>query len=145
MDEEVDPDDENVNSVLAQEFSELLMILRCQSPTVITELGQMMPTDVRWNIHHSAPSAEVLTEHIKAMLTYFTKASAAECCNFLQSVCLNCLDMPLRLETRLLSVAGYANSKYKMMLEMLISELLLGFMIYTGFLQSSLEVPFVVN
>ncbi|KAM9351909.1 protein NLRC5 [Symphorus nematophorus] len=108
--EEVGPDDENVNSVLAQESSELLNILSSQSPTVIMKLCQMIPGDSGWNINHPAPSAAALTDSIKAMLEYFCKAGAVDCSNFLQSMCVLCENIPMRLEARLMSVAGCANN-----------------------------------
>uniref|UniRef100_A0A4W6DMS5 NACHT domain-containing protein n=1 Tax=Lates calcarifer TaxID=8187 RepID=A0A4W6DMS5_LATCA len=116
MDEEVDPGDENVNSVLAQESSELFDVLSCQSPTVIMRLCQMMPSGAGWNMGHLAPtsSSAAVTERIKAMLEYFRVASAADCRNFLQSMCILCENIPMRLESRLMSVAGYANSEYEM-------------------------------
>ncbi len=98
MDEEVDPEDENVNSILAQESSELFAVLSRQSLTDIMELSQMLPHDARLNIDHLAPSAAAQTEHIKVMLDYFIKANAAECCKFLESVCMLCVNMPMRLE-----------------------------------------------
>ncbi|XP_018559025.1 LOW QUALITY PROTEIN: NLR family, CARD domain containing 5 [Lates calcarifer] len=112
MDEEVDPGDENVNSVLAQESSELFDVLSCQSPTVIMRLCQMMPSGAGWNMGHLAPtsSSAAVTERIKAMLEYFRVASAADCRNFLQSMCILCENIPMRLESRLMSVAGYANN-----------------------------------
>lgn len=115
MDEELDPDDENVNSVLAQESSELLRILTSQPNTVIVELCQMMPSGAGWDIHHVAPSTSSgeVTEPIKAMLEYFRAASATDCRNFLQSVCMLCENIPMHLETRLISVAGYPHSEYK--------------------------------
>ncbi|XP_049429201.1 NLR family, CARD domain containing 5 isoform X1 [Epinephelus fuscoguttatus] len=105
MDKEVDPDDENVNLVLAQESSELLHIISSQSPAIIMELCQMMPSDARWNINQ-APT----TEQIKAMLEYFRVASATDCCSFLQSMCMLCENIPMHLESRLMSIAGYANN-----------------------------------
>ncbi|GLD60621.1 protein NLRC5 [Lates japonicus] len=112
MDEEVDPGDENVNSVLAQESSELFDVLSCQSPTVIMSLCQMMPSGAGWNMGHLAPtsSSAAVTERIKAILEYFRAASAADCRNFLQSMCILCENIPMRLESRLMSVAGYANN-----------------------------------
>ncbi|XP_020496151.1 NLR family, CARD domain containing 5 [Labrus bergylta] len=106
MDEEVDPDEDNVNSVLAQESSELFHILKSQSPEVIMQLCQMMPNEAGWSINHADPSAQ----HIKSMLEHFRLANAAECRNFLQSMCLLCENIPMHLESRLMSVAGYANT-----------------------------------
>lgn len=116
MDEEVDPDPENVNSVLHQESSELLTIINSQLPTVIIELSKMMPGNAGLNINPLAGSAAARTEHIKTMLEYFRAASAADCCNFLQSVCMLCENIPMHLESRLMSVAGHTHSEYKLML-----------------------------
>ncbi|XP_034390083.1 protein NLRC5 isoform X2 [Cyclopterus lumpus] len=112
MDEGVDPEDENVNYVLAQESPELLHILRGQSPTVIMKLCQMMPSDACWNgnLASSSPSTAAVTEHIEAMLEYFRGANNADCRNFLQTLCLLCEDIPMHLESRLMSVAGYEKS-----------------------------------
>lgn len=116
MDEELDPDDKNVNSVLAQEFTELLAILSRQSTEVIMKLCQMMPGDAGWNIIQPASSSAELTKHIKTMLDYFKLANAADCRKFLEAMCMLCEDIPMHLESRLMSVAGYANGEYKMML-----------------------------
>lgn len=110
MDEELDPDDDNVNSILAQESSELFTILSSQPPSVIMKLCQMMPRNVGGNIDHPASAAAAQTEHIKTMLEYFRMASAADCRNFLQSMCMMCENIPMLLESRLMSVAGYANN-----------------------------------
>ncbi|XP_054475450.1 NLR family, CARD domain containing 5 isoform X2 [Anoplopoma fimbria] len=112
MDEEVFPDAENVNSVLAQESSELLHILSGQSPVVIMKLCQMMPSYAGWDINlaSSIPPAAAVTEHIKAVLEYFRVAKAEDCRNFLQSMCILCENIPMHLESRLMSVAGYENS-----------------------------------
>ncbi|XP_029289631.1 protein NLRC5 isoform X2 [Cottoperca gobio] len=112
MDEEVDPEDKNVNSVLAQESSELLQIISGQSPAVIRKVCQMMPSDGRRNINldPSSSSAAAVTQHIKAVLEYFRVANPTDCCNFLQSMCMLCVNIPMRLESRLISAAGYANN-----------------------------------
>uniref|UniRef100_A0A3Q2CZE1 NACHT domain-containing protein n=1 Tax=Cyprinodon variegatus TaxID=28743 RepID=A0A3Q2CZE1_CYPVA len=109
MDEELDPADENVNSILAQEYSELLSILRCQSDSVIMHLCQTMPSDAVILNKEPTIGSATAPDHIKAMLEYFTHANPAECCNFLQRVCLLCEDIPMHLESKLMSVAGYAN------------------------------------
>lgn len=121
MDEEFDPDIENANFVLAQEASTLSTILNNQSPTVILKLSEMVPGDIMLSINHSPSSAAALTERIKTMLEYFMVASAVDCCHFLQSVCLLCENIPMHLEMRLLSVAGCANSEYKIILQILTS------------------------
>lgn len=108
MDEEVGPDDENANSVLAQESSELYRILNSQSPTVKMKLCQMMPREAGWQ--NQLPPSSSSADPIKAMLDYFKTARAEYCRNFLQSVCVLCEDIPMYLESKLLSVAGYAGS-----------------------------------
>ncbi|KAG7229790.1 hypothetical protein INR49_012439 [Caranx melampygus] len=110
MDEEVDPGDENVNSVLAQESSELFHVLRSQSPTIIMDLWQMMPSGARYSTACQDPTSPAVMELIRPMLEHFIKASAADCQNFLQSMCMLCENMPMLLESRLMSVAGYANN-----------------------------------
>ncbi|XP_070763305.1 protein NLRC5 [Enoplosus armatus] len=107
MDGEVHPDVENVNSVLAQESSELFHILSGQSPAVIMQLCQMMPSDGGWNTNRLASSAAAGADVIEAMLEYFRVAAAADCCNFLQSLCIMCENIPMHLESRLMSAAGY--------------------------------------
>lgn len=114
MDEEVDPDNENVNSVLAQESSELLRIISGQTPAVIMKLCEMMPSEGRWDMV-LGPGSSSATHHIEAMLNYYIRAKVADCCNFLQSVCILCENIPMHLESRLMSVAGNENSKYKKM------------------------------
>uniref|UniRef100_A0AAQ6AJY4 NACHT domain-containing protein n=1 Tax=Amphiprion ocellaris TaxID=80972 RepID=A0AAQ6AJY4_AMPOC len=108
MDDEVDPNEENVNSVLAQESSELFHILNGQSPTVIMQLCQMMASEAGWQNQLSAASSS--TNPIQAMLDYFRTARAEKCRIFLQSVCLWCENIPMRLESRLMSVAGDTSS-----------------------------------
>ncbi|XP_034542329.1 protein NLRC5 isoform X2 [Notolabrus celidotus] len=110
MDEEVGPEDDNLHDILAQESSELLQILQNQSLEVIMQLSRMVPSGERWNIDYGASSASAKTEHICAVLEYFRSASAAHCRSFLQSMCLLCENIPMRLESRLMSVAGYANN-----------------------------------
>ncbi|XP_030586964.1 protein NLRC5 isoform X2 [Archocentrus centrarchus] len=108
MDEEVDLDPENVNSVLAQEYLELFHILSSQSPSVIMALCHMIPAEARCqNQLDPTSSCAAGPELIKTMLDYFRSASAGECQNFLQSVCFSCENIPMRLESRLMSVAGY--------------------------------------
>uniref|UniRef100_A0AAX7W6H7 NACHT domain-containing protein n=1 Tax=Astatotilapia calliptera TaxID=8154 RepID=A0AAX7W6H7_ASTCA len=112
MDEEVNPDHENVNSVLAQDSIELFHILSSQSHSVIMELCQMMPSEAwrQYQLDPSSSSAAGRPELIKTMLDYFRSASARKCRNFLQSVCFSCENIPMLLESRLMSVAGYDNT-----------------------------------
>lgn len=109
MDEEADP--ENVNDVLIQEFSELYSILSSQPYVIIQKLYQMVPVDAVTGIKHLASSGEALRESIKTMLEYFTVSSAEECCHFLQTVCMLCENIPMRLEARLMTVAWHGNSE----------------------------------
>lgn len=115
MDEEVNPDHENVNSVLAQDSIELFHILSSQSHSVIMELCQMMPSEAwrQYQLDPSSSSATARPELIKTMLEYFRSASARRCRNFLQRVCFSCENIPMLLESRLMSVAGYDSSEYK--------------------------------
>ncbi|KAG7522787.1 NLRC5 isoform X2 [Solea senegalensis] len=106
MDEEVDPGEENVNSVLAQESSELFQILSSQSAAVIKDLLLRMPSRAGESVDATGSTAAELA---KAMLEYLTVASNAECCSFVQSMCILCENMPMRLESRLMSVAAYAD------------------------------------
>ncbi|XP_063757827.1 NLR family, CARD domain containing 5 isoform X3 [Eleginops maclovinus] len=109
MDEEVEPDNENVNSVLAQESSELLRIISGQTTAVIMELCQMRPREGSCDMR-LGPGISSATHHIESLLDYYIMAKAADCCNFLQSVCMLCENIPMHLESRLISVAGYANN-----------------------------------
>ncbi|TNN71139.1 Protein NLRC5 [Liparis tanakae] len=109
MDEGVDREDENVNSVLAQESSQLLPILSGPPPH---SHHAIVPNDAGCygNSASISPSTAAVAEHIEALLEYFRGGTAADCCNFLQSLCLLCEDIPMQLESRLMSVAGYVNS-----------------------------------
>uniref|UniRef100_A0A8C5EUD4 NACHT domain-containing protein n=1 Tax=Gouania willdenowi TaxID=441366 RepID=A0A8C5EUD4_GOUWI len=111
MDEEFVPENDDVNTVLVQESSELLHILLRESPAVIAQLCHMMPGEVgQHNTNVPTPSSTLVDQdRIKAVLEYFSLASPAECCSFIQSVCLLCQNIPLHLETRLMSVAGSAH------------------------------------
>uniref|UniRef100_A0A669AYK0 NACHT domain-containing protein n=1 Tax=Oreochromis niloticus TaxID=8128 RepID=A0A669AYK0_ORENI len=115
MDEEVNPDHENVNSVLAQDSIELFHILSSQSHSVIMELCQMMPSEAwhQYQVDPSSSSATARPELIKTMLDYFRSASARKCRNFLQRVCFSCENIPMLLESRLMSVAGYDSNSYE--------------------------------
>uniref|UniRef100_A0A3B3XCK9 NACHT domain-containing protein n=1 Tax=Poecilia mexicana TaxID=48701 RepID=A0A3B3XCK9_9TELE len=110
MDEELDPDDENPNSVLAQEYSELVAILRCQLDSVIMQLIQVVPDGAVWLSRQTTSGSAAPSDHIEAMLQYFRHANTAECSNFLQRVCLLCEGIPMHLESKLMSVAGYESS-----------------------------------
>ncbi|KAM3870256.1 protein NLRC5 [Diretmus argenteus] len=47
------------------------------------------------------------------MLEYFRTANTAVCRNFLQCMCMLCEDMPMHMESRLMSVAGNPTSEYE--------------------------------
>lgn len=111
MDEVAEP--ENVKVVLVQEFSELLSILRSQPAAIIEELCQVLPGAAPTGLTGSAPAGTALGEPAKMMLEHFAAATAEECCHFLQTVCMLCENIPLGLETRLISVAGHGNSECK--------------------------------
>uniref|UniRef100_A0AAQ5Z1N2 NACHT domain-containing protein n=1 Tax=Amphiprion ocellaris TaxID=80972 RepID=A0AAQ5Z1N2_AMPOC len=64
----------------------------------------MMASEAGWQNQLSAASSS--TNPIQAMLDYFRTARAEKCRIFLQSVCLWCENIPMRLESRLMSVAG---------------------------------------
>ncbi|CAN9499454.1 unnamed protein product [Ophioblennius macclurei] len=117
MDEEIDPDGEDATSVsnedihhggedatsvLEDESAELLNILSRQSPEVVTELLRMVPGEAE----RASQAASGWPERLKAMLEYFRWAGTAECSSFLGTVCMLCDDIPMLLESRLLSVAG---------------------------------------
>ncbi|XP_043980812.1 NLR family, CARD domain containing 5 [Gambusia affinis] len=110
MDEELDSDDGNPNSVLAQEYSELVAILRCQLDSVVMQLIQTVPAGSVWLNRQTPGGSAAPSDHIEAMLQYFSRANTAECSNFLQTVCLLCEGIPMHLESKLMSVAGYSCS-----------------------------------
>lgn len=112
MDEELDSDDGNPNSVLAQEYSELVAILRCQLDSVVMQLIQTVPGGSVWLNRQTPGGSAAPSDHIEAMLQYFSRANTAECSNFLQTVCLLCEGIPMHLESKLMSVAGYSCSEY---------------------------------
>uniref|UniRef100_UPI003AADEA8A protein NLRC5 n=1 Tax=Centroberyx gerrardi TaxID=166262 RepID=UPI003AADEA8A len=109
MEEEVGPEEEDVCSVLAQESTELFCILSRQSPAVIMRLCDMMPGDVWRSVDQLAlaGTSTAAPERIAAMLEYLSRANAAVCRNFLQSMCMLCENIPMHLESKFISVAGY--------------------------------------
>lgn len=111
MDEEAKP--ENVKVVLGQEFTELLSILSSQPSAVIEQLCQTLPKAALTDIRHSASPDATLRKKAQTMLEYFTVASTEECCHFLQTLCMLCENIPMCLETKLMSVAWHGNSEYK--------------------------------
>uniref|UniRef100_A0A667WVZ0 NACHT domain-containing protein n=1 Tax=Myripristis murdjan TaxID=586833 RepID=A0A667WVZ0_9TELE len=107
--------EEDVHSVLAQESTQLSHILSCQSPSVIMKLCDMMPGRAQGHADPLAltSSAAAVQECIKVMLEYYRMGNTAVCQSFLQSVCMLCENIPMHLESRLMSVAGYATSEYQ--------------------------------
>lgn len=132
MDEEVEPDDENVNHVLAQESKELFHILLKQPASVIMGLYQMMPGKAGGQNQQASADPSALTGYIEAMLEYFKLASTERCCSFLQSVCLMCEDIPMLLESRLMSVAGRVISEFEKLILKLMNLLRESVLSHTG-------------
>uniref|UniRef100_A0A8C8D363 NACHT domain-containing protein n=1 Tax=Oncorhynchus tshawytscha TaxID=74940 RepID=A0A8C8D363_ONCTS len=93
--------EEDVQSVLTQETHELADILGYQDDAVLSKLYKMMDSRARERLVRAASHRERILE----MLGYFSTADPAMCRQFLQMVCMHC-DMPMRLESRLMSVTG---------------------------------------
>ncbi|XP_042157438.1 NLR family, CARD domain containing 5 isoform X2 [Oncorhynchus tshawytscha] len=97
--------EEDVQSVLTQETHELADILGYQDDAVLSKLYKMMDSRARERLVRAASHRERILE----MLGYFSTADPAMCRQFLQMVCMHC-DMPMRLESRLMSVTGSVTS-----------------------------------
>lgn len=113
MDEAAGPDD--VKVVLMEELSELLTILSSQPMDIIEQLYQRFPNASLTGIRPSASPDTPLKEYVKKMLDYFLGASAEECCHFLQTVCMLSENIPMHLETKLISVTWQGISEYQTM------------------------------
>lgn len=109
MDEAARPDD--VKAVLVEELPELLTILSGQPTGIIEQLCQKFPEASLPGIRPSASPDTARKESVQTMLDYFIGASAEECCHFLQTVCMWCENIPMCLETRLMSVTWPGISK----------------------------------
>lgn len=105
MDDPLDTGQENAHFALAQEYTELLHILSTQRPTVIVDLCQTIPAEDTWQVTRSDPASSPATV-AKALLDYYSKVDSAQCRDFLQSICMLCENIPMWLETRLMSVSG---------------------------------------
>lgn len=105
----------NVKVVLLQEFSELFNILSNQPSAIIEQLCHMLPKAALTSMRISASPDTVHREQVKTMLDYFTVASAEECCQFLEIVCMLCENIPMHLEAKLLSATWHGNCEYKTM------------------------------
>uniref|UniRef100_A0A673XT97 NACHT domain-containing protein n=1 Tax=Salmo trutta TaxID=8032 RepID=A0A673XT97_SALTR len=92
---------EDVQTVLTQETHELADILSYQDDAVLAILYKMMDSRARERLVRLASHRE----RILGVLNYFRTTDPAICRQFLQMVCMHC-DMPMRLESRLMSVAG---------------------------------------
>lgn len=115
--EDADPEEEDVGSVLAQESSELLRIITSQTPSVQRKLCEMIPRDAEVKTDQDVSSSPPLTEeHVRNMLEDLSRAKPADCRNFFQSVCMLCENIPMRLESKLLSVALLESGEYETML-----------------------------
>ncbi|XP_036810278.1 NLR family, CARD domain containing 5 isoform X8 [Oncorhynchus mykiss] len=97
--------EEDVQSVLTQETHELADILGYQDDAVLSKLYKVMDSRARERLVRAASHRERILE----MLGYFSTADPAMCRQFLQMVCMHC-DMPMRLESRLMSVTGSVTS-----------------------------------
>nr|XP_046208107.1 NLR family, CARD domain containing 5 isoform X2 [Oncorhynchus gorbuscha] len=93
--------EEDVQSVLTQETHELADILGYQDDAVLSKLYKIMDSRARERLGRAASHRERILE----MLGYFSTEDPAMCRQFLQMVCMHC-DMPMRLESRLMSVTG---------------------------------------
>uniref|UniRef100_A0A6Q2YFC3 NACHT domain-containing protein n=1 Tax=Esox lucius TaxID=8010 RepID=A0A6Q2YFC3_ESOLU len=97
----LDVDLEDVHNVLTQEIHELIDILSNQEDDFLNKLFGIMERRVLEQLLHLASHRE----RIMGLLDYLRVADPAICRRFLQMVCMN-YDMPMRLESRLMSVAG---------------------------------------
>ncbi|XP_071273079.1 protein NLRC5 isoform X2 [Salvelinus alpinus] len=97
--------EEDVQTVLTQETHELADILGYQDDALLAILYEMMDSRARERLMRPASHRERILE----LLSYFRTADPAICRQFLQMVCMHC-DMPMRLESRLMSVAGSVTS-----------------------------------
>ncbi|XP_034033003.1 protein NLRC5 isoform X2 [Thalassophryne amazonica] len=115
MHEDVDPEEESVHAVLDQVSAELFSVLSSQSHEVISHLCGMLPGDAQVYMEQQrvlgSSSADVI---VTGMLDCLRMESAEVCCSFLQSMCMLCEHIPMHLESRLLSVAGYATTSTKL-------------------------------
>ncbi|XP_041745931.2 protein NLRC5 isoform X3 [Coregonus clupeaformis] len=94
--------EEDVQTVLTQETHELADILSYQDDGHLTMLYEMMDISARERLVQLASHRE----RILGLLNYFRTADPAICRQFLQMVCMLCENMPMLLESRLMSVAG---------------------------------------
>ncbi|XP_045553127.1 protein NLRC5 isoform X3 [Salmo salar] len=94
--------EEDVQTVLTQETHELADILSYQDDGFLTRFYEMMDISSRQRLVQLASHRE----RILGLLNYFRTAEPAICRQFLQMVCMLCENMPMLLESRLMSVAG---------------------------------------
>uniref|UniRef100_A0A8C6SS65 Uncharacterized protein n=1 Tax=Neogobius melanostomus TaxID=47308 RepID=A0A8C6SS65_9GOBI len=111
MEGDFDSGQENANFVLDEEYSELLHILNNQPSTVIQRLCAMVPGDKAGQIGNFNPTSFSTT--VKALMDFYSQADSSLCRGFLQCICLLCENIPMWLETRLMSVSGNPTSKFK--------------------------------
>ncbi|XP_072291819.1 protein NLRC5 [Eucyclogobius newberryi] len=108
MEEEIDPDQDNANIVLDQEYSELLHILTNQPSTALMKLCEMASTDGAGQISTINPTSSSAAA-VRGLLDFYSTADSSLCSDFLQRVCLLCENIPMLLESRLMSVSGNLN------------------------------------
>ncbi|XP_055011098.1 NLR family, CARD domain containing 5 isoform X2 [Boleophthalmus pectinirostris] len=104
MEEEADPDVENAKTVLDQEYSELLHILTNQASTTLEKLCAPLNSSAGPISTISPPSSPAA--RVKDLLDYYSTADSPLCCDFLQRICLLCENIPMWLESRLMSASG---------------------------------------
>ncbi|KAJ0029588.1 hypothetical protein NQD34_004585 [Periophthalmus magnuspinnatus] len=103
MEEEVDPDQENAQIVLNQEYPELLHILTHQPSTTLKELCALPLTSNAGVVICPTSSPAAMA---KDVLDYYRSADSSMCRDFLQRICMLCENIPMWLESRLMSVSG---------------------------------------
>ncbi|XP_067090408.1 NLR family, CARD domain containing 5 isoform X1 [Osmerus mordax] len=94
-------ENEDVLAVLDQEAVELVDLLSSQAPAVLDTLYGMMDHRTRWRLERLD-----LLGRLAEMIKYFRASGPARCSQFLETLCMECENIPMRLESRLVSVAG---------------------------------------
>uniref|UniRef100_A0A3B4AKH7 NACHT domain-containing protein n=1 Tax=Periophthalmus magnuspinnatus TaxID=409849 RepID=A0A3B4AKH7_9GOBI len=100
---------ENAQIVLNQEYPELLHILTHQPSTTLKELCALPLTSNAGVVICPTSSPAAMA---KDVLDYYRSAESSMCRDFLQRICMLCENIPMWLESRLMSVSGSPTSKY---------------------------------
>ncbi|KAM6946322.1 protein NLRC5 [Aplochiton taeniatus] len=113
MDDDEGGNGDDVRSVLQQEQLELCEILTNQPPDAMAPLYNLMEAGAqrRMDVRLTPGVEEGLGLSLQKMralelLKYFSTARPYLCRQFLQTICMICEDVPMRLENRLMSVGG---------------------------------------